>query len=90
MPQFRSHIALYRRYTRTLYSDLENQLETIIQREYTAIHSSVYGNSEMRRRSISIQIPQIKITSLRKFFKEVYHYTVRLTSKAPLSTETRL
>jgi hypothetical protein len=49
-------------------SDLENQLEAIIQREYTAIHSSVYGNSEMRHRSISIQIPQIKIISLRKLF----------------------
>jgi hypothetical protein len=49
-------------------SDLENQLEAIIQREYTAIHSSVYWKFEMRRRSISIQIPQIKITSLRNCF----------------------
>jgi hypothetical protein len=72
-------------------SDLENQLEAIIQREYTAIHSSVYWKFEMRHRSISIQIPQIKIISLRRLFlKRSTHYTVRSTSKALLSTETRL
>jgi hypothetical protein len=49
-------------------SDLENQLEAIIQREYT-LHIPVFiGNSEMRHRSISIQIPQIKIISLRRLF----------------------
>jgi hypothetical protein len=60
MPTIRSHTTLYRRHTKN-NSDLENQLEAIIQREYTAIHSSVYWKFEMRHRSISIQIPQIKI-----------------------------
>jgi hypothetical protein len=48
-------------------SDLENQLEAIIQREYTAIHP-VYWKSEMRQQKYFYTIPQIKITSLRKLF----------------------
>jgi coproporphyrinogen III oxidase-like Fe-S oxidoreductase len=48
-------------------SDLENQLEAIIQR----IHCNTFQcllEIQMRHRSISIQIPQIKIISLRKLF----------------------
>jgi hypothetical protein len=71
-------------------SDLENQLEAIIQREYTAIHSSVYGNSEMRHRNFYTDTSNKDYIFKEIVFKRSIRYTVRLTSKALLSTETRL
>jgi hypothetical protein len=63
------------------YSDLENQLEAIIQREYTAIHSSVYWKFRNEAQKYTD-------TSNKDYiFKEIVlkrstRYTVRSTSKA--------
>jgi hypothetical protein len=64
-------------------SDLENQLEAIIQREYTAIHSSVYW----KFRNEAQKYFYTDTSNKDYIFKEIVlkrsiHYTVRLTSKA--------
>jgi hypothetical protein len=70
-------------------SDLENQLEAIIQREYTAIHSSVYW--KFRNEAQKYTDTSNKDYIFKEIvFKEVYPLYGQIDIKGSSSTETRL